>query len=170
MDRPFTQSSDGAKDNENNCSALKGSTEGGERRGETDLTVVPMHVISNGEDKDLEIIALHPECGPKLHGDDTMTGASLVEGDGFLLFTELTYAVYSMNKEMSMLTYRYMCCLEQFSERATSLSYSCRLPHVDSRKTKKFKKASLSYNELNKKFSREIFRKRNVVEKKGSIY
>lgn len=79
MDRPFTQSADGAKDNENNCSALKGSTEGGERRGETDLTVVPMHVISNGEDKDLEIIALHPECGPKLHGDDTMTGASLVE-------------------------------------------------------------------------------------------
>lgn len=108
MDRPFTQSSDGATDNENNCSALKGSTEGGERRGETDLTVVPMHVISNGEDKDLEIIALHPECGPKLHGDDTMTGASLVEGDGFLLFTELTYAVYSMNKEMSMFTYR--CC------------------------------------------------------------
>ncbi|CAH3171756.1 unnamed protein product [Porites lobata] len=79
MDRPFTQSSDGAKDNENNCSAVKGSTEGGERRGETDLTVIPMHIISNGEDKDLEIIALHPECGPKLHGDDTMTGASLVE-------------------------------------------------------------------------------------------
>lgn len=79
MDRPFTQSADGAKDNENNCSALKGSTEGGERRGETDLTVVPMHVISNGEDKDLEIIALHPECGPKLQGDGTMTGASLVE-------------------------------------------------------------------------------------------
>ena len=156
MDRPFTQSPDGAKDNENNCSAVKGSTEGGERRGEIDLTVIPMHIISNGEDKDLEIIALHPECGP-LHGDDTMTGASLVEGDGFLLFTELTYAVYSMNKEMSMLTYRYMCCLEQFSERATSLSYSCRLPHVDSRKTKKFKKASLSYNELNKSFHARSF-------------
>ncbi|XP_073259090.1 solute carrier family 4 member 11-like isoform X2 [Porites lutea] len=78
MDKPFTQSSDGAKDNENNCSALKG-TEGGEGRGETDLTVIPMHVISNGEDKDLEIIALHPECGPQLQGDGTMTGASLVE-------------------------------------------------------------------------------------------
>ena len=98
MDRPFTQSLDGAKDNENNCSAVKGCTEGGERRGETDLTVIPMHVISNGEDKDLEIIALHPECGPRLQRDArTMTGASLVEGDGFLLFTELTYAVYSMN-------------------------------------------------------------------------
>lgn len=143
MDRPFTQSSDGAKDNENNCSAVKRSSERGERRGETDLTVIPMHIISNGEDKDSEIIALHPECGPpQLQGDGTMTGASLVEGDGFLLFTELTYAVYSMNKEMSMLTYKYMCCLEQFSERATSLSYSCRLPHVDSRKKKsKFKKA-----------------------------
>ena len=135
MDKPFTQSSDGAKDNENNCSALKG-TEGGEGRGETDLTVIPMHVISNGEDKDLEIIALHPECGPQLQGDGTMTGASLVEGDGFPLFTELTYSVYSMNKEMSMFTCRYMCCLEQFSERATSLSYSCRLPHVDSLKKK----------------------------------
>lgn len=97
MDRLFTQSLDGAKDNENDCSTVKGCTEGGERRDETDLTVIPMHLISNGEDKDLEIIALHPECGPLLQGDGTMTGASLVEGDGFLLFTELTYAVYSMN-------------------------------------------------------------------------
>ena len=149
MDRPFTQSSDGAKDNENNCSAVKGSTEGGERRGETDLTVIPMHIISNGEDKDLEIIALHPECGPKLHGDGTMTGASLIEGDGFLLFTELTYAVYSMNKEMSMFTYRYMCCLEQFSERATSLSYSWRLPHVDSARKKDTNLRKLDFHPTN---------------------
>ena len=46
---------------------------------ETDLTVMPMHSFSSGEDKDLEIIALHPESRQQLE-DETIAESFLDEG------------------------------------------------------------------------------------------
>lgn len=93
MDSSFTKCSDGLKDGETNGSTVKEIVQGNGRhttkdssqKKETELTVIPMHRFSNGEDGDLEIIALHPEGGQQL-GDETMTEAYLVEGRGFLLF------------------------------------------------------------------------------------
>lgn len=87
MDKSFTERLDGLKDGEINGSALKESAKGGGRHttngNETDLTAIPMHSFSNGEDDqtDLEIIALHPS-GQQLD-DGKMTASYLVEGRNF---------------------------------------------------------------------------------------
>ena len=97
MDRPFTERLDG-KEGESNGSAVKGTAEKSRchftrkpssNGNETDLTAIPMHNFSDGEEsRDLEIIALHPESG-QLGDDETMTASYFIESKSFLLFEEI---------------------------------------------------------------------------------
>ena len=87
MERSFTQCLDGLKDGKINDSAEKESTTGNGRHiteestneNETDLAAMPLHSFPSGEDKDLEIIALHPESGQQLE-DGTIAESFLDDG------------------------------------------------------------------------------------------
>ena len=123
MERSFTRCLDGLKEGKINDSTEKDTRGNGRHatkespnENETDLTAVPMHSFSSGEDKDLEIIALHPESRQQLE-DETIAESFLDDGKSCVLYKEIGSRVYICQTECRLCPYKvFLCCVEIFLE------------------------------------------------------
>lgn len=121
MERSFTRL-DGLKEGKINDSTKKDTrgngrhaTKESSNENETDLTVMPMHSFSSGEDKDLEIIALYPESRQQLE-DETIVESFLDDGKSHSLYKVIGSRVYICQASRLCPYKVFLCRAEIFLE------------------------------------------------------